>query len=141
MRRRRTKRKHQQSSSSSDKNKAPKMKNAKNQAHKQIIEEDDDEILRKNKHKKSKKTKPTIWDGIILFLLLMENGILDEFFTTDEFEEINEDFDYQDFNAFKPNSKKTGNKHTNRETYNTSDNNSPVADVRKYFDFDYLSED
>ncbi len=151
MRRRRRKRKHTQSGSSADKNKAPKMKNAKNMAHNQINDENDDEILRKNKHKKCKKTKLTIWDGIILFLLLMENGLLDEFFTMDEFEEINEDYDYQDFNIFKPNSKKTNNKHTNRETHNAVDISSSeatnnidyksVADARNYYDFDYLSED
>ncbi len=150
MRRRKRKRKHQQSSSSSDKNMAPEIKNVKNQAHKQIIEENDDEILRKKKHKKYPKKKLTIWDGIILFLLLMENGMLDEFFTMDEFEEINEDLDYQDFNIFKPNSKKTNNKHTNREpnTVNTSSSevtsnidDKSVADVTNYYDLDYLSED
>ncbi len=135
MRRRRKKRKHPQSGSSADNNKAPEMKNAKNQTPKQIFEVNDDEILRKNKHKKSKKTKLTIWDSIILFLLLMENGILDEVLATDEYEEINENLDYQDFDAFKPNSKNNGNKHTNREADNTTNNSA------NYSDFDYLSED
>jgi|GEM_PF-3165344 len=140
MRRRRKKRKHQQSGISTDINMAPKMKTGKVQLPNHNIEAGS-ELPRKSKHKKSKKTKLTLWEGNIMFLLLMENGFLDELLSNnDEFVEIDKDNDYQEFDIFKPNSEKKSSKDTDRDETNQKDELSAVDD-KKYFDLDYISED
>ncbi len=98
MKRHGRKKRHTQGNSSTfnDKNKAPDMHNNNDWILKEILRQYYNEETRKHK-KKSKNEKLTLWEGLILLLLLIENGILDEFFKNDEFEEFDED-EYEGFN-------------------------------------------
>ncbi len=56
--------------------------------------------LRKHK-KKCKGKKLTFWEGAILFLLLKENGVLDEILGSDDFNEFEEFNGVSGFNKYK----------------------------------------
>lgn len=107
MRRHGRKRPHTQVNNSTfkDKNKAPDMHADNDQILKELILQYYEEEMRKHK-KKCKNQKLTLWEGLILLLLLKEKGILDELLETDEFDGFNEN-EYKEFNI---NSKHKSNK-------------------------------
>ncbi len=107
MRRHGRKKRHPQGNNSTfkDKNKAPDMHADNDQILKELILQYYDEEARKHK-KKCKNQKLTLWEGLILLLLLKEKGILDELLETDGFEGFDEN-EYEEFNV---NSKHKSNK-------------------------------
>lgn len=145
MRRHGRKRPHTQVNNSTfkDKNKAPDMHANNDQILKELILQYYEEETRKHK-KKCKNQKLTLWEGLILLLLLKEKGILDELLETDEFDGFNEN-EYKEFNI---NSKHKSNK---EKEYNVKEHYDGFEDSethgikhgskKEHFDFDYFAED
>ncbi|WP_027627904.1 hypothetical protein [Ruminiclostridium cellobioparum] len=145
MRRHGRKRPHTQVNNSTfkDKNKAPDMHANNDQILKELILQYYEEETRKHK-KKCKNQKLTLWEGLILLLLLKEKGILDELLETDEFDGFNEN-EYKEFNI---NSKHKSNK---EKEYNVKEHYAGFEDSethgikhsskKEHFDFDYFAED
>lgn len=145
MRRHGRKRPHTQVNNSTfkDKNKAPDMHANNDKILKELILQYYEEETRKHK-KKCKNQKLTLWEGLILLLLLKEKGILDELLETDEFDGFHEN-EYEEFNI---NSKHKSNK---EKEYNVKEHYDGFEDSeilgakhsskKEHFDFDYFAED
>lgn len=142
MRRHRKKRRKSQNTDS-----APNMHNDKDELLKQTILDFNDEEMRKHK-KKHKHEKLTVWEGLILLLLLIENGILEELVKTDEYEESDEneyeesneneyeEFDENEYEEFGIS------KHSfNKNIEETKDPDIKEHDKKSHFDFEYFAED
>lgn len=129
MKRRKNKKNHSHNSTSKIKEnkKQATLQTEVSQTLKQIAEESSEEIRKKHKHKKGQNKKLSFWDGLILFLLLKENGILDELLEEDAYKEFDSEEDvYKEFNP--------------ETEFNTKINHFKNR-RNDYMDFDYISED
>ncbi|OPX42472.1 hypothetical protein CLHUN_35970 [Ruminiclostridium hungatei] len=107
--------------------------------------------LRKHK-KKCKGKKLTYWEAAILFLLLKENGVLDELLESEEFNEFGEFKEFKEFKESKEFKEKdeykefdTSSKFKKAEAQpdkeDDQENEYSGKNKVSQFDFDYFAED